>query len=84
MLGEMKQSAIELEMERIIAASWNKPKDSCKELTADMNEKTNLIAPMVTWINGYIRGFNSLSFPLSNSVSALQALARTIPQKSTE
>ena len=26
MLGEMKQSAIELEMERIISASWNKPK----------------------------------------------------------
>ena len=48
MLGEMKQSTIELEMERIISASWNKPKGSCKELTAGMKEKTNLIAPMVT------------------------------------
>lgn len=85
MLNEMDQGAIELEMERMVSGGWNKPRSSYKRLAAEANNDiTDLMAPMVTWINGYIKGFKSLSIPLSSSAWVLQVLARTIPQKSTE
>lgn len=88
-MDEVNKGADEVEVERMISCCWDQSVGRCvsahshPEASNGIEIDTHWIAPIVTWIRGYISGFSSLSSPVSASRVASQALASVIDQKST-